>query len=261
MTDKKVVRAESADKPEKGSDSGPDWAPSEGANAQATKFRIIAFVLWLLAIAAELYLIFGVLMSGRPVTTAVMVILIVGLVLIAALAIGGSMLWKKANRLDPARKSETVKFFVQNQLGAFMALLAFLPLIVVILLDKDMSKGQKALAGGVGIVLAVLATYMGADFNPPSVEQYTEEQNSVIDAVGQDHVFWTKQGEVFHICAEASDLQRESKDNTIYEGTVADAHAAGKERLTLKVDQELKQCGLEPANGASSEPTPEPSTS
>ncbi|KGN30991.1 hypothetical protein N802_05145 [Knoellia sinensis KCTC 19936] len=250
MTDKKVVRVESEDKPERGS----EWAPTEGANAQATKLRVIAFVLWLLAIAAELYLIFGVLLSGRPVTTAVMVILIVGLVIIAALAIGGSMLWKKANRLDPARKSETVKFFVQNQLGALMTLLAFLPLIVVILLDKDLSKGQKALAGGIGIVLALVATFLGADFNPPSVEQYTQEQNSVIDAVGEDHVYWTKQGEVFHICAEASDLQRESRDNTIYEGTVADAHAAGKERLTLKVDQELKQCGLEPANA------PAPST-
>lgn len=246
MTDKKVVRAESKDSSKGDSGGGSEWKPSEGANAEASKWRIIAFVLWLLAIAAEAWLIFGVLLSGRPVTTAVMVILIVGLVMIAALAIGGSMLWKKANRLDPARRSETVKFFVQNQLGAFMALLAFLPLIVVIFLDKDMSKGQKAVAGGVGIVLAVVATFLGADFNPPSVEQYTAEQDAVIDAVGEDHVYWTKAGEVFHVCPDVSDLQRESQDNTIYEGTVADAHAAGKERLTLKIDQELKQCGLEP---------------
>lgn len=245
MTEKKVVRVEQEDS-SKGGVGGSEWTPTEGANAEASKWRIIAFVLWLLAIAAEVYLIFGVLLSGRPVTNAVMVILIVGLILIAALAIGGSMLWKKANRLDPARKSETVKFFVQNQLGAFMALLAFLPLIVVIFLDKDMSKGQKAVAGGVGIVLAIIATFLGADFHPPSVEQYTAEQNAVIDAVGSDHVYWTQAGEVFHVCADVSDLQRESKDNKIYEGTVADAHAAGKDRLTLKVDQELKQCGLEP---------------
>lgn len=245
MTEKKVVRVESDDS-SKGESGGAEWKPTEGANAEATKWRVIAFVLWLLAIATEVGLIFGVLLSGKPITTARMVLLVGGLVVIAALAIGGSMLWKHANRLDPARKSETVKFFVQNQLGALMTLLAFLPLIVLVFLDKDMSKGQKAVAGGVGVVLAVVATFLGADFNPPSVEQYTAEQDAVIDAVGSDHVYWTKAGEVFHVCADVSDLQRESQDNKIYEGTVADAHAAGKERLTLKVDQELKQCGLEP---------------
>ncbi|NKF33718.1 hypothetical protein HER21_45665, partial [Pseudomonas sp. BGM005] len=55
--------------------------------------------------------------------------LLVLLVVIAVLAITGSILWKKANRLDPARKSETVRFFVQNQLGAIIAIVAFLPLI------------------------------------------------------------------------------------------------------------------------------------
>jgi len=241
MTDKKVVRVESEDSPERGT----EWKPSEGANSEATKWRIVAFVLWLLAIAAEAGLIFGVLLSGKPITTGRMVLLVGGLVLIAAFAICGSMLWKNANRLDPARKSEPVKFFVQNQLGALMTLLAFLPLIVLIFLDKDMSKGQKAVAGGVGVVLAIVATFLGADFNPPSVEQYTEEQNAVIDAVGTDHVYWTKAGEVFHICPDVSDLQRESKDGTIYEGTVADAHAAGKDRLTLKIDLERRQCGLD----------------
>jgi hypothetical protein len=41
----------------------------------------------------------------------------------------------------------------------------------------------------------------------------------------------------------------ESEANEIREGTVADAHADGKEGLTLQVDQEMEQCGLtDPAN-------------
>lgn len=246
MTDKKIVRAESAESADNTeSTETADWKPSAGANSQATKLRVIAFALWVVAIGAELGLIFGVLLTGEPITNAKMALLIGGLVVIAAFAMGGSVLWKKANRLDPARKADTFRFFVQNQLGAIMTLLAFVPLIVLIFLDKDMSKGQKALAGGIGIVLAAIATYVGVDVNPPSVEQYTAERDAVIDAVGKDHVYWTSAGKVFHVCPEVSDLQRESKDNTIYEGTVADAHAAGKDRLTKKVDLELRQCGLE----------------
>ena len=39
----------------------------------------------------------------------------------------------------------------------FVAIIAFLPLIILIFLNKDMDKGQKATAGVVGIVLAVIA--------------------------------------------------------------------------------------------------------
>lgn len=225
-----------------------EWRPSADANKSATQLRVIAFILWIAAIAAELGLIFGELLAknGQPFTNGRMAILIGGLVLIAILAIAGNLLWKKANRLDPAHKRDTVRFFVQNQLGAFMTLLAFVPLVVLIFLDKDLGKGQKAVAGGIGVVLALLATTIGIDFNPPSVEQYTEERDSVIEHVGEDNVFWGPYSDVFHICDQVSDLNRAREAGTIAEGTVADAHAAGMERLTLKVEQEQKQCGFAP---------------
>lgn len=243
MTEKKITRVEPTEGAASG--TGSEWQPTEAANSKATTWRIVAFMLWLLAIGAELGLIFGVLLAhnGEPFTNGRIALLIGGLVVIALLAIAGSMLWKKANRLDPARKEEKIRFFVQNQLGAIMTLLAFVPLIVLILLNKDMSNGQKAVAGGIGVVLALGATALGIDFNPPSVEQYTAEQNSVIDAVGQDRVYWAKHSKVFHICPEVSDLNRDATDE-IFEGTVADAHAAGMERLTKKVEQERKQCGF-----------------
>jgi hypothetical protein len=57
-------------------------------------------------------------------------------------------------------------------------LIAFLPLIVLIFMDKDMDPKNKQIAGGVGAVLAVLATLMGVSFKPPSVEQYTQDMNA-----------------------------------------------------------------------------------
>ena len=55
-------------------------------------------------------------------------------------------------------------------------------------------------------------------------------------------------------------MNLQSQDNQIYSGTVAEAHAAGKSRLTLQVEQERKQCGFEPTTGATddSSPTPTP---
>ena len=56
-------------------------------------------------------------------------------------------------------------------------MIAFLPLIVLIFMDKDMDPKNKKIAGGVGAVLAVVATLIGVNFNPPSVEQYTQDMN------------------------------------------------------------------------------------
>ncbi|GAA1126015.1 hypothetical protein GCM10009651_06460 [Microbacterium natoriense] len=242
-----------------------NWKPTAEAKSKATTFRWIAAVLWAVAIASEAVAIFwllrqrdyvgedGVLVRdpdtgllSDPGVTAqfpqwAFITLLVMLVVIAALSITGSLLWKKANRLDPARKSETLRFFVQNQLGAIIAIVAFLPLIILIFLNKDMDKGQKATAGIVGIALAVLATVIGVDFNPPSVEQYTADQSAVIQLLGKDEVVWVDGGSVYHVCDQVSDIQTGSEKRT---GTTAQAIEAGKIRLTLKFASELKTCGL-----------------
>jgi hypothetical protein len=105
--------------------------------------------------------------------------LLIGLLVgIAVFAILGSVLWKKANRHDPASKADGFRFFVQNQLGAIITVIAFLPLLALIFLDKDMDPKNKKIAGGVGVALAMLATVVGIDFKPPSVEQYSEDMNA-----------------------------------------------------------------------------------
>ena len=255
---KKVVRVDEtpAEKAaEAAGTTGETWKPTPEAKKQATTRRVIAIVLWLLAIGTEAFAIFWVL-KQNPIN---MVLLIILLVVIAALAIGGSLLWKQANRLDPASKSDKVRFFVQNQLGVIISAIAFIPLIVLIFTNKNMSGGQKALAGIIAIVLLGASGTIGASVNPPSTEQYTSETQTVVDATGgQNLVYWTKSGKVFHLCSDASAVNLQSKDNQIYSGTVAEAHAAGKSRLTLQVEQERKQCGFEPTTGATTGATPTP---
>lgn len=245
-------------------DVDPTWKPTAEAKKKATTFRLIAAGLWVLAIAGELFGIFWVL-NQDDIN---MVLLIALIVVIGALAMGGSFLWKKANRLDPASRQDTVRFFVQNQLGAIITVIAFLPLIVMILLNDEMDKKDKAIAGGIGVVVMLGATLFGIDWDSPSVEQYSEETNTVKEITGQDLVYWTKSGKVFHLCADVSAVNLESKDGQIYEGTVAEAHEAGKERLTKQVETERKQCGFDtpedqPSDATSddSEPDTEPEPS
>jgi hypothetical protein len=105
--------------------------------------------------------------------------LLIGLLVgIAIFAIAGNLLWKAANKQDPASKADKARFLFQNQLGAIITLIAFVPLIVLIFMDKDMDPKNKKIAGGVGVVLAGLATLIGVSWSPPSVEQYTKDMNT-----------------------------------------------------------------------------------
>jgi hypothetical protein len=245
---KKVVRVEHDSKSGTEDAAEPTWKPTPEAQQKASRYRIIALVLWLIAIAGELAAIFWVL--KQPSVN--MVLLVVAIVAIGALSVIGSLLWKRANEADPARRSDTVRFFIQNQLGAIIAAVAFLPLIAMILLNQNMDRTQKTIAGGLAVVVLAIAAAAGISTNPPSVEAYDAETSQVIQLTGQDLVFWTKEGNVYHLCQQASAVNLQSKDNTIYSGTVGDAHADGKQRLTLQVDQELKQCGFASATPAAS---------
>jgi hypothetical protein len=239
---KKVVRVES--RTPDGTEPPLDWTPTTEAKATATRHRWTAVALWILAIAGEAFAIFWLLRQS-PFTTGHLIGVIGVILVIGALASTGSVFWKKANRLDPARRSETLRFFVQNQLGAIIAVIAFLPLIILIFTNRNMNGSQKAVAGIVGLAVAALAVFVfGADYSPPSTEQYAAESNIVQELTGADEVFWTKSGSVFHVCAAVPDVNKESADGQIYQGTVATAHAEGKDRLTKRWESEaVDYCG------------------
>ena len=232
----------------------PVFTPTPEAKAQSTRLRIIALVLWVVAIALEAVAIFWLL---RPPFDELVAnqgfpqwrwwTLIGFLVVIGVLAVIGSQLWKQANRLDPASLKEPVRFFVQNQLGAIIAIIAFLPLIILIFLNQDMDAKQKGIAGGVGIAVALAATLLGVDFKPLSQEQAAVESQVVTQLVGKDLVWWSAGGKVVHLCQGVSDLA--NSKTQISSGPIRDAFAAGKEGITLELRTELNQCGLAvPAN-------------
>lgn len=264
---KKVVKVEKAEPSQKAKDLANEavkndtdgvWKPSAENKSKATTFRILAIVFWVVAIAAEAVAIFWLLKQSDA--SWFLWALIGGIVLIGILAVVGSQFWKKANQLDPAKKSEPVRFFVQNQLGVIIAIIAFLPLIILIFTNKDMDGKQKGIAGGLAIVVLIAAGLLSAEFNPNSVEDETAQQVAnegqigdyteiVTELTGADAVTWTKSGTVYHLCTDASAVNLTSADNQIYSGDVATAHTAGKAGLTLEIKQELQECGFEvPAN-------------
>jgi hypothetical protein len=66
----------------------------------------------------------------------------------------------------------------------------------------------------------------------------------VTELTGEDFVTWTKSGNVYHLCTDASAVNLTSADNQIYSGDVSTAHTAGKAGLTLEITKELGECGL-----------------
>lgn len=250
---KKVVKAAAPVDAAAEAAAAPTWTATPEAKKKALTFRLSAAGLWTVAIAAELFAIFW-LLRQVPFTTAHLIWLIVLVVVIGALAIGGSLLWKKANRLDPASEKDRVRFFVQNQLGAIITIIAFLPLIILVLVNKNMSGSQKAIAASIGVVVAGLAFWQGADWAPVSQEQYASETQQITQITGTDEVFWTPAGKVFHLCQEARYVNLESAANTIEYGTVAQAYAAGKRMPSQQtIEQESEECGFTYV-----EPTPAP---
>jgi hypothetical protein len=191
------------------SDNKPDvtkaWAANQGQKSAAGRLRIFAWLAWIVAIGGEGVGIY--LLKQHKFDNGNLPLLVGILVGIAVFAIAGSMMWKAANRHDPASRADTFRFFVQNQLGAIITMIAFLPLIVLIFMDKDMDPKNKQIAGGAGIVLAVVAALLGVNFKPPSVEQYTQDMNQCASQI--------KSGQPTTACspdvaAQAQDIARDS---------------------------------------------------
>lgn len=182
------------------------WQATQDQKGAAKRLRLFAALAWVVAIGGE---IAGIVMLKQHKFDHGNLALLIGiLVVIAVFAIAGSLMWKAANKHDPASKADAFRFFVQNQLGAIITLIAFLPLIVLIFMDKDMDPKNKKIAGGVGVVLALAATLIGVDFNPASVEQYTQDMNQCAGQIkaGQPTTACSPE-----VAAQAQDIARDSQ--------------------------------------------------
>ena len=216
-----------------------DWQATQGQQSSAKRLRIFAMLAWIVAIGGE---IAGIVMLRQHKFDHGNLALLIGiLVVIAIFAIAGSLMWKAANKHDPARESDKAKFFFQNQLGAIITLIAFLPLIVLIFLDKDMDPKNKKVAGMVGGVLAVVAALIGVSWKPPSVEQYTKDMNACAAQIKSSQPTTACSPEV---ASQAQDIARDS--SAVAEATKNAAHPNGQDVVYW----------IAPENGAKTSSTP-----
>lgn len=216
----------SDEKPTAGGDVTKAWAANQSQKSAASRLRIFAWLSWIVAIGGEAAAVYLLLHhkfdAGAGNGNGNLPLLIGLLVGIAVFAIAGSMMWKAAYRKDPASRANPASFFFQNQLGAIMTVIAFLPLLVLIFMDKNMDPKNKQIAGGVGAVLAVIATMMGVNFKPASVEQYTEDMNACAAQIRSGQPTTSCSPEV---AAQAQDIARDT--TAIVDATKTAANPAG----------------------------------
>ena len=217
MNTKKKITRVGDDQAPSGAGGSKIFEASPESKARAKKLRLFAFLAWIFAIAGQIFAIFKLINNDT------LVYLIFAIIVILALAITGSFLWKKANRLDPASEKNKVKFFIQNQLGAIMGVLAFLPLVIVIFTNKNIDKKTKGIAGSIAVIALLVAGITGVDFNPASIEKYTEQTKEVeILNAGFNNVYWTPSGTRYHLYPDCSYINTD-RTSEIFEGTVASA--------------------------------------
>ena len=192
---------------------------------RATCRRIWAIVCWLIAIAFE---VIGILrltdvinwFSGLDVTAFLIICLVLDLIFVVI----GSLLWKKANHIDPASEKNKTKFWLWNNLGTILSVIAFLPIIIFVFADKDLDKKSKGLVGGIAIVALAIAGLTGYDWNPVSMEWLEQAQKEVLQVSPSGTVCWAEHSKKYHV---DQDCPAFSNSEVVYEGTVADAFERG----------------------------------
>ena len=189
---------------------------------RATTKRIWAIVCWIIAIAFE---VIGILkltdvinwFSGWELSTFLIICIVLDLIFV----IIGSLLWKKANHIDPASEENKTKFWLWNNLWVILSVIAFLPLIILVFTDKDLDKKSKKLIGGIAIVALVIAGFSSYDYNPVSSEQLERAEKEVLQVSPSGTVYWATYSKKYHV---DKDCPAFSNSETVYEGSVRDAY-------------------------------------
>ena len=192
---------------------------------RATTRRILAIILWLIAIFFE---VVGILrlngninwFSNLDVTTFLIICIVLDLVFF----IPGSLLWKKANHIDPASEKNKTKFWIINNLGTILSVIAFLPIIIVVLTNKDLDKKSKTIVTVVAALALIIAGVSSYDFNPVSQEQLDRAEQEVLNVSGGNTVYWAPHSKKYHV---DPDCPAFSQSETVYEGTVKQAYERG----------------------------------
>ena len=225
MAEKKTKKFVSADNgketaaPKKTAKVVKEAAPVGNAKG----LRLGAVGLWVLAIVMEVLALLVVIGKINLKFMPTLYQLIAFLVLDLAFVIIGAQLWKKANRIDPVSEANKLKFWLWNNMGVIACVVAFVPIIILMLTNKELDKKTKSIAVVVAVIALLIGGVCSYDFNPVSEEQ----QQAAISAVEGD-VFWAPFGKVYHT---HDDCQALNQSDTLTYGTVEQAIAANRTRL------------------------------
>lgn len=227
-----------------------------------------AVILWILAIAAEVFaiilltttndaLIYGLPFSNGGDTNALLYWFIGVLVLDAIFCIIAALLWKRANRIKPSKSKNKLVKLIWDQLGVIMCLIAFLPVgfFLIRSTDKFDPKTKKILIAVVAVLLAGSVS-ASIDYNPVSpgdeqnletlIESHYDESELTRDAEGNIVVYWTLYGKSMHLdenCYHIAD------STTKTSGTIAEAIEAGKTDPCDNCLSEIKELNKEDIEG------------
>ncbi|NLM01147.1 MAG: hypothetical protein GX220_06820 [Treponema sp.] len=191
-------------------------------NSAALRFGAIIF--WILAIVAEVIGIL-ILLGNIPTPEAYLLYFLIGAIVIDLIfVIIGSQMWKKANHIKPASEKNPLAFWLYNNLGVIVSVIAFAPLLILILLNKDADKKTKTIAAIVAAVALAIAGVSSYDFNPVSQEDLARAEAYFQNT----DVFYTKNGKVYHSHADCGYLKN-SKE--VFEAKVSKAFEENKTRL------------------------------
>ena len=189
---------------------------------RATTKRIRAIICWVIAIAFETI---GILKLTHIVDwfsrMDIMRFLIICIVLDLIFVIIGSLLWKKANHIDPASEKNKTKFWLWNNLGTILSIIAFLPLIILIFTNKDLDKKSKSIVGVVAIAALAIAGLSSYERNPVSMEWLERAEQEVLQVSPSGTVYWAEHSKKYHV---DKDCPAFSNSKTVYEGSVKDAY-------------------------------------
>ncbi len=194
------------------------WDPVE----RATTKRWVAVILWLIAIIFE-----GIwILRLMDVITwfswlEVKYFLLICIVLDLIFFIIGSLVWKKANHIDPISEKNKLKFWSWNNLGTILSILAFLPMIIVVLMSKNLDKNTKKLVWWVAVAALAIAWLASYDYNPVSSEQLLRAEQEVLQVSPTGKVYWAPYSKKYHV---DPDCPAFSNSETVYEWSVRDAY-------------------------------------
>ena len=200
--------------------------PNKPTGGSTVGLRIGAVVLWILAIVCEVFAIMALLQYFiPPFGMSMLVFLIIMIVLDMAFVILAAQLWKKANHIKPmSEKRGKFLFYVWNELGVIMACVCFIPLIILLLKNKNLDKKTKIIAVIVAIVALLISGAASADYNPITAEEKEQAEEQITA-----DVYWTQFGHKYHLNIDEEGGCPYVRDSaTIFKGSVTEAIESGR---------------------------------